>query len=146
MTDNLDSAIQAHTSQQKPTPAKEWGKVHAYLLPSGNIARLKRPSVLALASNGHNPVSMAVMLELYSKKDQPQTDDEKLVQIKATSRKYLEVLALTFVEPKLVIDKEPNYDNGEIGPADLDDGDLMWVYWTFIEGVAAQFAAFRIPG
>jgi hypothetical protein len=144
MTDDLNSAIEAHTSQQKPTPAREWGKAQAYQLPSGNIARLKRPAVLALARNGHNPVSNAVLLELYDRKDQPKTPDEKLEQIKANSQKYLEVLALTFVEPRLVIDREPNYDNGEIGPQDVDDGDLLWIYWVFIEGTAAAFATFRI--
>jgi hypothetical protein len=144
MADDLTQAIQGHQTQRAPTPARAWGAVHTYQLPSGNVARLKRPAVLALAAKGHNPVSQAVMLELYDRKAQPATDVEKLAQITANSQKYLEVLALAFVEPKLVIDRDPDYDAGEIGPHDLDDGDLLWIYWTFIEGVAAHFAQFRL--
>lgn len=138
--------VEEVVSQAQPTPAREWGKAHLYTLPSGNVARLKRPAVLALASNGHNPVSAKVMLEIYSTKEQPKTDEEKLAQIKTNSQRYLEVLALTFIEPKLVIDREPDYDAGEIGPGDLSDTDLLWVYWTFVEGDAKATAAFRVEG
>ena len=57
-------------------------------------------------------------------------------------RAYLEAAALCFIEPRLILDREPK--EGEIGPGDLTDFDYSWLYYSWIQGVDEDIAPFRI--
>lgn len=134
------------TEPIQPTPARAWTQAHVYELPSGHLARLKQPALLALIGTGAgNPISDAALLKMRGGSQVPdlRSDTEKLQSIKDNSKVYLEAAALAFVEPRLVLDHAPDYDAGEIGPSDISDRDLLFVYWNFVMGVAADVAEFR---
>lgn len=131
------------------TPASVWRRVardgELYRLPgSGNVVRLRRPGLTALAANvGHipNPLSREV-LRLMSAAETPTSEDAKIEAFQRSARAYVEVAALCFVEPRIALEGEPG--EGEISPADVPDQDLVWCYWTFLEGDAVVAGAFRV--
>jgi hypothetical protein len=120
-----------------------------YELPGcGLVARLARPGLMGLVGAGAtaNPVLSPELLRMMSLDKTPASDEERLEKFERDVRAYREVAARCFVEPRLVLDREPNYDAGEIGPADIADRDYVWLYWTFSQGGDAQVAAFRLAG
>lgn len=129
-----------------PTLASAWNDNGLYKLPSGKIARLKRPGVLAVASiaGGQNVISDATLRRLNTDTPPPQTDEERAATIRANGRAYIEVAALCFVEPRLILDREVDYAMGEIAPSDIEDDDLLWLFFEFVGGGAAHAATFRV--
>lgn len=131
------------------TPASEWRRVakegELYRLPgSGNVARLIRPSLTALVSVSSgvpNPLSRDVQ-KLITGAAPTQDEAKRWENYVANSRAMQEVAQLCLKEPRLVLDREPG--EGEIGPADLTDLDYSWLYYTFVEGGAADVAPFRV--
>lgn len=120
-----------------------------YRLPgSGNVVRLRRPGLTALAANvGHIPNPLArEVLRLMSAAGEPQTEDDRIESFQKSARAYVEVAALCFVEPRIVLDGEPNYEAGEIAASDVPDQDLVWLYWQFLEADADRSAPFRVDG
>ena len=127
-----------------PTPADVWREGELIRLPGcGHVARLKRPSLTALAgtTNGvPNPLSPAVLRLIAGR---PTTTlEERIENVKSNSRAFMEVAALCLIEPRLVLDGEPG--PGEIGPQDLSDTDYTWIYYTYVEGVASEVVPFRL--
>lgn len=133
------------------TPALAWKKAREegelYTLPgSGNVARLIRPSLTALVgvTNGvPNPLSKEVM-RLLAAAPPGKAEEALFANIRNNSRAYMEIARMCLVEPRLALDKEPNYERGEIGPNDLADLDYAWIYHSFVEGAAADAAPFRV--
>jgi hypothetical protein len=127
------------------TPASTWNANGLYRLPSGNVARLRRPGLLALAGQGTipNPISAEVLRRITTDEPAPQTDEERDRIIRTNSKAYLEVAALALVEPRLIVDREPDHAASEIGPADLSDDDLLWIFYTFVQG-GEHATAFRV--
>lgn len=131
-----------------PTNARAWRERRRagelYTLPgSGLVARLRRPNLYALAATANgvpNGLSEAV-LKLMSSRP-PASDAERVENVRRNSRAFLEVAALCLVEPPLALDREPTDD--ELGPDDLSNLDLGWLYYTFVEGEAATAAMFRV--
>lgn len=131
-----------------PTTASAWRQATEQgalvTLPgSGNIARLRKPSLTALAgtSNGvPNPLSSEVLRLMAA--PPPKTDEERLTNVKRNSRAMVEVARLCLVEPKLKIDGEPG--EGEIGPGDLANMDYSFIYYIWVEGSAADAEPFRV--
>ena len=110
---------------------------------SGNIARLRKPSLFALAatSNGvPNPLSYEVMRLQAS--PPAASEDERIEAVRQNGRGYVEVAALCLIEPRLKLVGEPG--EGEISPEDLADFDLWWIYNVWVEGAAADVAPFRV--
>lgn len=122
-----------------------------YELPGvGLPARLRRLPVRAMASIGEllpNPIAQAVMqLAVMAERDEaPQTPDQIQVSVQRHFNAYVRAAELCFVEPRFVHDREPDYDAGEIGVADLTDIDYVWLYWTFLQGTAERVRPFRFP-
>jgi len=127
-------------AKTEATPASVWKRQardgELYRLPgSGNVVRLRRPGLSAMAAKvGHipNPLSREVLRLMSGAETQP-SEDAKIEGFEKSARAYIELAALCFVEPKIVMDRAPNYDAGEIGPDDVPDQDLVWIYWTFLE-------------
>lgn len=130
-----------------PTPAAEWRRAaidgEVYTLPgSGRNARLRTVSLLALAARAGtvpNPLAHQV-LKLEGVSRTPKNEQEQITNYREFAAGYAEVAKLCFVEPRVV--DEPNYDAGEIAPADLTEHDLIWLYGTFVKGVADDRARF----
>ncbi len=136
------------TPPTTPTPAAAWRRQQTdgelFRLPGcGHVARLRRPSLTALAatSNGVPNALAAAVLRLLAAPP-AKTDDERVGNVKRNSQGYLEVAALCLVEPRLQLKGEPG--EGEIGPQDLSDLDYAWIYHTFVEGAATESAIFRL--
>jgi len=131
-------------SAPQPTPAADWG-AHLYTLPSGKVARLRRPSLLAMIARGSLPNPVAAKLHrLLTSDDVPTSDEERLAQYAKTADTLVEIASLAFVEPRLILDRAPDYGNGEIGPFDLADRDLTWIYYTLTQGADDESAPFRL--
>lgn len=142
---------EATTTPAKPTSAtdaRQWRRGRQvgelYELPGcGHVARLIRPSLTALAAatgGVPNPLSEKV-IQLAMGRRAP-NDEQALEHYRRNCRAYLEAAALCFVEPRLVLDREPG--EGEIGPDDLSDMDYTWIYHSFITGGEQEVAPFRI--
>lgn len=135
----------------QPTPAQEWHKPQGdlYRLPgSGNVARLRRPSMLAMAAKaGHipNPLTDEVRRFLATTQDADKMSEaQQINSYEKNVKAYVQIAALAFVEPKLILDREPNYSAGEIGPGDVPDLDYLWIWGSVVSGGMAEIAPFRI--
>lgn len=135
------------------TPANAWKRQaqegELYELPgSGNVARMRRPSLTAMAVDaGHlpNPLATEIMHLLAQRNDplaQP-TPEEQIEAFKQNGRAFIKLAELCFVEPRLVLDRAPNYEEGEIGPGDVPDADYVWIANTLVEGDAAALLPLR---
>ena len=129
------------------TGASQWRRGQLgelYTLPGcGYVARLIRPSLTALAASVGgiaNPLSNELLTLAAGRR--PADDAQVLAFYQKNCRAYLEAAALCFIEPRLVLDREPK--EGEIGPGDLTDYDYTWLYYTFIQGDAEALAPFRV--
>ena len=133
----------------QPTPASAWAQAaegELYTLPgSGHIARLRQVSLVALAAGPGVPNPILRLLAVEGTVDK-ETDQEKMDAYKRQARAFLEVAALALVEPRLVLDREPDPAKGEIGPQHLADQDLLWIYYDLVGGRAARLATFRAGG
>jgi hypothetical protein len=99
-------------------------------LPSGLVARLRMPPILATTARiGYvpNPLSDAVLKELFLEPAAEETPEAKLAGQERYNRAQIEVAALKLAEPRLMLDRDPNYDAGEIGVTDLSDDDIRFV-------------------
>lgn len=134
-----------------PTPATEWRKQSTdgelYRLPgSGHVARLRRPSLMALATRPGvipNPLGDAVLRFLATTPD-AKTDAQQIDAYRTNARAFEEIAALCLVEPHLILDRTPNYDAGEIGTDDLSDRDYSFIVFTLTQGAASDVAPFRL--
>jgi len=124
------------------TPAAEWGAADLYRLPSGNIARLKRPALLAMAVNGliANPYLRRFLVGRDSLA-QP-SEEERWRIYEENARGFLACAELCLVEPRLAVDRPAQA--GELRPDQLSDADLQWLFFVFAEGNAEQVAPFRV--
>jgi hypothetical protein len=119
-----------------PTSASAWRRddePRPVTLPSGNVALLRRPSLLQMMKRGEipNPL-MEAALELLD--GQPTKDLGGMAEM-------IEFLALScFVEPKVVPDEEAQ--NGDLPLSALSDADkLHAAVWA--QGRTAELAPFR---
>ena len=134
------------------TPASEWAKARngeLYRLPgSGNVARLRRPSLHAMAARvGQipNPLSAEIMQFLaVSNTDGISTPEQQIESYHRNVTAYLHMAQLVFVEPRFILEGEPDYKKGEIGPNDLVDIDYLWIWGTLIYGGADELRPFRV--
>jgi hypothetical protein len=124
----------------KPTAASDWKREatepELVILPSGNTALLKRPSMLAMMKQGEipNPL-MEAAVDLLD--GQAPKDFGGLVEL-------LEHIAIeAFVEPRISRNGSPQ--DGEIALSDLSDADKLFVS-GWMRGVADEAAPFRTDG
>lgn len=140
-------------AQKTVTPANAWKRQaqdgELYELPgSGNIARMRRPSLTAMAVEaGHlpNPLASEIM-QLFAQRGDPlaqPTPEEQIEAFKQNGLAYIKIAELCFVEPRLVLDRAPNYEAGEIGPGDVPDADYVWIANTLVEGEAESLLPLR---
>jgi len=117
----------------KVTPARQWRRqppTYLRTLPSGNTALLRRVTLIEIATSGHLPEPLSALVgevieatlarqdvnsPEWAEKWQARTADLDL----ATMQKLIDdVTPLLFVEPVVVVGRDPDYDAGEIA---LDD-------------------------
>lgn len=125
----------------KATSAEEWRTSQEagqlVKLPSGKVARLARPHLLALIKTGQipDPLSAQVM-GLFNGKNPAEIQEninaeDMLTLINTTVR-------VAFIEPKVADDPGPD----EISTNDIDFEDKMFVFW-WSQGGTADLALFR---
>lgn len=121
-----------------------------YRLPgSGLIAKLRRPGLTGMITRaGHvpNPISGAV-LRLLAKQDDPlakPSEDEMIAAYLDNAEAFQQIAALAFVYPRLVLDREPNRADGEIGPQHVANLDYIFIVYQLVEGYAAKLLPFQI--
>jgi hypothetical protein len=132
--------VVAETTPPATTPAEAWGAADLYRLPSGNIARLRRPALLVMAVNGL--ISNPYLKRFLTGRDTALTDEERWRTYEENARGFLACAELCLVEPRLAVDRPP--EKGEIRPEQLSDADLQWLYFAFAQGGAEQAAPFRV--
>jgi hypothetical protein len=136
------------TETPAATPARAWAAGTLVQLPgSGHAARLRKPSLRALLHAGKVPSSLVdsvyrLVQGLIAAPEQP--PEQQRQKFMEDSAAFVYVASQCFVEPRLVTDKAPDYDKGEIGPDDLSDLDYIWIFYTWTEGSAEQEAPFRL--
>lgn len=136
--------------KQTITPASEW-KARAtgeiVTLPSGTVVRVRRPSLFALARTGSipNPLAAAVVRFFAVTDETPTTSEQDQIKnYQANADAYTGIAAATVTEPRIIVDRAPDYDAGEIAPEDLSTADLIWIY-RFVEGAVSNDATFQQP-
>lgn len=147
----------AETSAAQPAPetvtsASAWRAAaqegELYRLPgSGHIARLRRVSFYALALAGAkvNPLAESILKRMRGKAENEKDSPSRRAAALAESAEAMHAAAaLVFVEPRVVIDRAPDYDAGEIAASDLHDTDLSWIYFDFCQGGADAVKPFRV--
>lgn len=99
-------------------------------LPSGLVARLRMaPIVATVARLGYvpNPLSEDVLRELVVPPPADESEAQQVAGYQRYQKTQVELAALKLVEPRLVLDRAPDYDAGEIGVCDLSDQDIRFV-------------------
>jgi hypothetical protein len=128
-------------SPSAPTAASAWKTQEGELvmLPSGNVARLRRPSIMKMIRSGEmpNPLLSAAIGAMTGA--QPLNADE--IKQRAEFMTYLVVTA--FVEPTVSRDDPP--PEGALSLDALSDADQMFVT-TWIGQEARALSSFREDG
>lgn len=138
------------TRSAQLTPSSAWAAAAAgelYRLPgSGHVARLRRPALIALASKiGHIPNPLAAeVIRLLATTEPTDTPEQQIAAFEKNAPAFVRVAQAAFVEPRMVTDRDPDYEAGEIGPQDITDTDYLWIYYSLAEGGAADVAMFRV--
>lgn len=135
---------------KKPTitPASTWkaratGEINE--LPSGAMVRIRRPSILALARTGNipNPLAVAVIRHLVVDEAETITADQQVKSYQDNAMVYASIAAVSLTEPRIILDRIPDYDSGEIAPEDLSTTDLIYIYNYVMGVVIDETANFR---
>ncbi len=121
-------------------PAADWGQADLYRLPSGHVARLRRPGLMVMAVGGL--ISNPHLKRMLAGRDVALTDEARWKVFEENARGFLACAELCLVEPRLAVDRPPQ--SGEIRPEQLADADLIWLYFEFAEGSAQQVTPFRV--
>lgn len=144
------------------TSAEDWANESKegslYELPgSGKVARLRKPSLLAMSIKAGyvpNPLSNEV-LRFMAEVDQDRraygseepSPAKKLEHYKNRVAAFMQICQLAFVSPELVLDGTGKKENGQINATDLSDRDVMWIVFALVEGEALPIKPpFRKPG
>jgi hypothetical protein len=129
--------LEAEAAGTAPSEWKRDNLPQAHTLPSGNIAVLRRPSLMEMLRHGEIPNPLLdVALEVAQ--GQPLTDYKQAAE-------FLSVMvANAFVEPRMTTEDEPIAE-GEIAISWLDDNDRQYVMAWVQKGIAG-IAPFRKDG
>jgi hypothetical protein len=127
-----------------PRSAAAFKKAQTVTLPSGLEVELRRPDAerIIMQNAGILPASLTgEMTSLLNGKRAPRTEitADELPQWYT----YIDMMIRSaLVWPKIVTDRLPNYEAGEIAQEDLEPIDRAFIYeWTMPQGVRDQLAA-----
>lgn len=131
------------------TPASAFRRAGIYELPhSGHVVELRWPGLYALALTGEIPNPLAQdVLRLVSgaaagEADAQPSEEEQVARYRKDARSFLAVAARCLVHPRLVLDREPDAARDEIGPDDLHELDVLWIYGQFVQrGPTSDYVA-----
>lgn len=116
----------------KVTSGAEWRAGELVELPSGKVARLRKPDVLALISeNGEVPDGLSQFMFGDSK------DADMAEALPAMAPLLNRVTRAAFIEPRIV--DEPSKDD-EISLEDVAMADKLFIFQWLMEGAAGQQA------
>lgn len=135
-----------------PTPASAFRRAGLYRLPgSGHTVRLRWPGLRALALAGEitNPLAQSLRRLLAgadATREQP--DETAAIELwRTNSTAFLVVAERCLDEPRLILDRSPDYERGEIGPGDLAEPDIIWLWIWATEGPSdPRVSPFRLDG
>lgn len=125
--------------------AAAFKRIETHTLPSGLEADLRRPDaeriVMENAGKLPQPLVARIVAQLNGKpiKDAVEISAKDLPQWYT----YIDMMVrAALVWPKIVTERAPDYDAGEIAQDDLDPLDRAWIYqWAMPQGVREQIAA-----
>jgi hypothetical protein len=127
-----------------PRSAAAFKKAQTVTLPSGLEVELRRPDAerIIMQNAGILPASLTgEMTSLLNGKRAPRTEiaADELPQWSV----YIDMMIrAALVWPKIVTDRLPDYEAGEIAQEDLEPQDRAFIYeWTMPQGVRDQLAA-----
>lgn len=107
-------------------------------LPSGIVVKIGKPFVSDMVAAGEIPGEL-INIAL-GQKTQGETDKETAAK---TSKLMNHLVAKAVLEPKIVLEGEPDYDKGEISIKDISDFDRTFIYTHVQEGVVNRLNKFR---
>lgn len=136
------------------TPASEWRRKARegewFTLPgSGNIAKLRRPGLIAMALKGTNiPNPLAQEIREFLAEEEAdllsrRTDEQRMERFDKNSRALGAMCRLVFMDPKIADEGKAAKDD-EIELTDIPDADMAWVGHHFLEGRFSLIADFRL--
>lgn len=152
LTSGLPEGMQLTTAAtwQAQGATGEW-----FVLPgSGNAAKLRRPgliNMIARAGTIPNPLS-AEVIRFLADADLTRTPspDERIQAFRKNAVAFEELMRATFVYPRVAPkDVEVTQDmvnEGWIDALWINDQDVIWIVYTFLEGNAAKLLPFRLVG
>jgi hypothetical protein len=136
-----------------PTAAAQFRRAGVYRLPSsGNVVQLRWPGLRALALTGveqPNPITVALRRVLADVDAATKQPDEAAIieQWRNSSLAFLANAERCLAKPRLVLERAPDYEADEIGPGDLSESDIIWLWIWAQEGPTdARIAPFRLDG
>lgn len=116
--------------------AREVGK--AITLPSGKVVKVKKLSITFMVKNKMFPPDLVNLMMRFQNPTtagiRNQDEAEKIIQAMEI------IIKACMLEPRVV--DQPNYDNNEISPDDLEDDDKVFVY-QWAQGGLAEAKSFR---
>lgn len=123
------------------TPAKEWRRTLEVKLPSGYTAEIRALDVGAFVRLGRIPDTITPIVEALVKGSENPLAADTLESIMRMAEFLNAVCMASFVNPK-VVDREPDYERGEISVDDLTWDDKQMIM-MFFNQPAQQLAKFR---
>ena len=129
-----------HTPAPGATPARAWRDGQLVALPgSGHQAVLRKPSLRALLSAGRVPNTLRDQVYRLAHPQAvavvaAQDDAGRAALFHEESAAFIYIASQCFVSPRLVTEREPDYDANEIGPEDISDLDYIWLFYSWTEG------------
>lgn len=119
------------------THASEWKQGEVVQLPSGKVARLKKPDVLSLITvDGKIPDALGPVL-LGASKGQEITAEFTIESLSGLIPLLDKITKACFIEPRVVDNPGPD----ELGTDDISTADKMWLFQSWAFGGAGQAAA-----
>lgn len=126
------------------TSARDWyhqSRV-TVTLPSGMRATLRTPSVQLAVRLGYIPDSLTPLVASVIENGQVHVHFNNMADIQRYVELTSALVASAFVEPHVVLDREPNPDANEISIDDISDDDMQFVV-QFINAPAGALSRFR---
>ncbi len=94
----------------QPTSSAAWSQGKLYQLPSGPIARMRQPGLMATIARGQIPNPIAAQISALLTIAKPaESDEERQANFERNIQAFTAIAELAFVEPRLVLDRAPDY-------------------------------------
>lgn len=129
----------------QPRSAAAFKRAETHKLPSGLEADLRRPDAERIVMENAGKLPQPLVQRIVSQLNGKPMAGNVEVTAKDLPQWYAYIdlmVRAALVWPKIVTEREPDYEAGEIAQGDLDPVDRAWIYqWAMPQGVREQIAA-----